>query len=128
MTIHLEAHREGRLLEIHLSDTLLHEDYKQWLPVLEEYIDRHGTVRLLVFLRNFSGWDVAALWDDIKFEFTHYSNIEQIALIGESRWQEGMAMFCKPFTAAKVKYFDESKVNEAVRWINDHPETEARPV
>ncbi len=30
-----------------------------------------------------------------------------------------MAVFCKPFTTAKTRYFDESKADEAARWIHE---------
>jgi len=28
-----------------------------------------------------------------------------------------MAVFCKPFTTAKIKYFDRSNLDEAKTWI-----------
>ena len=28
-----------------------------------------------------------------------------------------MAVFCKPFTAAKIQYFDQAKLDEAKSWI-----------
>ena len=46
------------------------------------------------------------LWDDIKFSTTHCTKIERIALVGEKKWEEWMAKVCKPFTMAKIKYFD----------------------
>ena len=30
-----------------------------------------------------------------------------------------MAVFCKPFTTAKIRYFDESKGDEAREWIHE---------
>jgi hypothetical protein len=32
--------------------------------------------------------------------------MERLAMVGETRWQHGMATFCKPFTTATVHYFD----------------------
>ena len=31
--------------------------------------------------------------------------------------QEGMALFCKPFTTAKIRYFDHTKADEAKAWL-----------
>ncbi len=28
-----------------------------------------------------------------------------------------MAVFCKPFTTAKIRYFDQAKADEAKTWI-----------
>jgi hypothetical protein len=46
-------------------------------------------------------------------------HIERVALVGDRKWEAGMAVFCKPFTTAKVRYFDAAKSNEAMAWINE---------
>jgi hypothetical protein len=28
-----------------------------------------------------------------------------------------MAVFCKPFTTAKIKYFDHTKLDDARKWV-----------
>jgi hypothetical protein len=50
-------------------------------------------------------------------ELTPTADIERLALVGESRWEAGMAGFCKPFTLATIRYFDSSKMDEAHNWI-----------
>ena len=64
-----------------------------------------------------SGYD--ALWEDIKFDVKHFRDIERLAMVGDSKWEAGMAVFCKPFTSAKIKYFDVSKVDDAREWIRE---------
>jgi hypothetical protein len=58
-----------------------------------------------------------ALWDDIKFSTTHCTQIERIALVGNKKWEEWMAKVCKPFTMAKVKYFDAAQLASAWSWL-----------
>ena len=43
--------------------------------------------------------------------------IERLAIVGESKWQEGMASFCKPFTKAKIQYFDHAHIDAARQWV-----------
>jgi hypothetical protein len=31
--------------------------------------------------------------------------------------KHGMAVFCRPFTTAKIRYFDRSQADEAETWI-----------
>jgi hypothetical protein len=57
------------------------------------------------------------LWEDIKFDVKHFRDIERLALVGEKKWEEGMATFCKPFTTAEVRYFDRAQVDDAREWI-----------
>ena len=40
-------------------------------------------------------------------------------IVGETRWQKGMAMFCKPFTMAEVKYFEHGEFDQAREWLED---------
>jgi hypothetical protein len=68
-------------------------------------------------MHEFHGWTAGALWEDIKFDFKHWKDIEKLAIVGESKWEAGMAIFCKPFTRAKVQYFDQSQMKDAVTWI-----------
>lgn len=44
---------------------------------------------------------------------------ERLALVGERKWEQRMAAFCKPFTSARVRYFDRSKVDEARAWLRE---------
>ena len=75
-------------------------------------------------MHDFHGWTVGALWEDIKFDWKHFGHIERLALVGERKWEAGMATFCKPFTRATICYFDQSQSVEAANWIREgiaHP-------
>ncbi|WP_425396068.1 STAS/SEC14 domain-containing protein [Aeoliella sp.] len=105
------------ILAFRLSGKLHDEDYKTFVPRVDEAIANDGKVRMLAEFHDFHGWDAHALWDDIKFATTHCTNIEKVALVGEKAWEKGMAAVCKPFTMAKVKYFDAGQIDEAYTWL-----------
>lgn len=107
----------GPLLGFRMSGKLHDADYQQFVPLLEAAIHAHGKVRLLAHFHEFTGWDLHALWDDIKFSTKHCNDLERIALVGEKRWEEWMAKVCKPFTMAKVQYFDAAQIEEAWQWL-----------
>jgi hypothetical protein len=81
-----------------------------------------GKVRLFIQLEDFHGWDLHAAWDDFKFSLKHYSDFDRIAMVGERKWEEWIASFCKPLTKAKVKYFDRSEVYAAWKWLLENDE------
>jgi hypothetical protein len=54
---------------------------------------------------------------DIKFDAHHFADIERLAIVGETKWEQWMANFCKPFTKAKIKYFDISQQDAAEAWL-----------
>jgi SpoIIAA-like len=115
----LEFHQEadGGILTVKMTGKLTKEDYQAFVPEVERLIREHGTIRVLCQMHDFHGWTVGALWEDIKFDARHFSDIEQLALVGERKWQAAMAIFCKPFTKATVRYFDQSELHNAEEWI-----------
>lgn len=117
MTVELKELDNGKLLEVHLTGKLVKADYETFLPAVARLVAQHGKLRMLVEMHDFHGWTAGALWEDIKFDAKHFNDIERLAIVGETKWEKGMATFCKPFTTAKVRYFDHTKVTEAQDWL-----------
>lgn len=117
MAIALEEREGGQVLEVALTGKLAKQDYEAFVPVVERLVGQHGKIRMLVVMHDFHGWTAGAVWADTKFAAHHFRDIERLALVGETKWQHGMAVFCKPFTAATVKYFDHAALSEARSWL-----------
>jgi hypothetical protein len=111
--------RGGKIFGFKMSGKLHDEDYKKFVPLLDAAIANQGKIRILAQFHDFKGWDLRALWDDIKFSTTHCTKIERIALVGEKKWEEWMAKVCKPFTMAKIRYFDSSDAEAAWKWLGE---------
>jgi len=106
-----------KILAFKMSGKLHDADYKTFVPMVDAAISKEGKVRMLAQFHDFHGWDLHALWDDIKFATTHCTKIERIALVGEKTWEKWMAAVCKPFTMAKIQYFDAAKITDAWAWL-----------
>jgi hypothetical protein len=119
MAVELHEENGGKVLTVKLTGKLNREDYEHFVPVVERLIGQHGKIRMVVQMHDFHGWTMGALWEDIKFDLKHFSHIERLALIGDRKWEAGMAVFCKPFTTASVRYFDEGQSEEAFTWIHE---------
>ena len=119
MTVEFHETDEGKVLTIKAVGKLSKEDYEIFVPKVEQLIKRFGKIRILFEMKDFHGWDASALWQDLKFDIKHFKDIERLALVGERKWEKGMSVFCKPFTTAKVKYFDSKEIDKAQVWINE---------
>jgi hypothetical protein len=106
-----------KVLAFKLSGKLHDEDYQKFVPVIDAAVAKQGKVRLLAQFQDFHGWDLHALWDDIKFSTTHCTKIERIALVGDRKWEEWMAKVCRPFTMASLRYFDAADLAAAQAWL-----------
>lgn len=104
------------LLKVKVRGKLVRKDYEEFAPMVERMVQEHGKIRVLIEMEDFHGWTAGALWEDIKFDAKHFNHIERLAMVGDKKWQEWMAMFCRPFTTAKIRYFDHAEADEARAW------------
>jgi hypothetical protein len=111
----LPAHSVGFKMGGKLHD----EDYKKFVPLVDAEIAKDGKVNILAHFYDFHGWDAKALWDDIKFSTSHCTKFKKIALVGDKTWEKWMAKVCKPFTMAKIKYFDAKEIEAAKAWLDE---------
>ena len=119
MPIQLNEENAGKVLAVHVSGKLVKEDYEHFVPEFERLVQQHGKLHLLFDMTGFHGWEAAALWEDTKFAIKHFADIERLAMVGEKKWQHGMATFCKPFTNAAIRYFDHADAADARKWLAD---------
>lgn len=117
MSLQMNEQAGGKVLELHATGKLEVKDYERFTPEAERLIKLFGKIRVLLVLSDFHGWTAGAMWDDLKFDVKHFNDIERVAVVGEKKWQHGMTTFCKPFTTAKVRYFEHDHVDEARTWI-----------
>ena len=117
MSTELREEADGKIIEVTATAKLTRGDYETFVPAVEGLVDRHGKIRVLFEMRDFHGWTAGALWEDLKFDLRHFSDIERLAVVGDRKWEKGMATFCRPFTTAEVRYFDRADIDKAREWI-----------
>ncbi|MEP6822348.1 MAG: STAS/SEC14 domain-containing protein [Chthoniobacterales bacterium] len=114
--MHTITPAEGNLIRVTVSEKLTQEHYD--IPAWEQTIARHGSMRMLMLMEDFSGWEAGA-WDDLRFEVTHASQVERVAMVGEKTWQKWMIKIGSAFASDHVKYFDHAQLAEAERWVKN---------
>lgn len=119
----LETISMGRVLEVRVTGKLTKEAYQKFVPAVDAQIKEYGKLRILFLMQDFHGWTAGAMWEDLKFDLKHWKDIERLAIVGDKKWEKGMAAFCKPFTKATIRYFDAAQIEEARQWL----ESDAAP-
>jgi hypothetical protein len=117
MPIQLKEENNGKMLAVTVSGKLAKSDYENFVPEFERLLRQHGKLRVLFDMIDFHGWEAGALWEDTKFAINHFADIERLAMVGDKKWQHGMASFCKPFTKATIRYFNQVDVALARKWL-----------
>ncbi len=110
---------KGNLLWMQATGKLTRQDYQEVLiPRLEEAIKEHGKVRLLFHLDpDFQGWELGALWDDLKFDLKHQNDFERLAVVGAAWWVDAAVAIFSRFMSGEVKTMLEEQLAEAWEWL-----------
>jgi hypothetical protein len=117
MAVQLNKENSGNTLIAQISGKLTRADYERLVPEFERRFELNGKLCVLVEMTDFHGWEAGALWEDIKFDMKHFADIGRLAIVGDKKWEHGMATFCKPFTKASIRYFDQVDAVEARKWL-----------
>ena len=115
--INLEEKEGLKIVSLKFNDVLDREDYELFVPQLERLFEYNDKVRFLVELEDFKGLTLGALWEETKFSFKHFNDIDRIAVVGEKRLEKTITGFTKPFTRAEVRFFHTALKDDAKKWL-----------
>ncbi len=117
MAVEIIEDLEAKMLTVNASGKLSAEDYETLEPGVDKLIEASGKIKILFVMHDFHGWDLGAVWEDIKFATKHCRDIEKVAMVGEKAWEKWMATICKPFTMSSIKYFEAGEDDAARQWL-----------
>lgn len=109
---------QGDVYRIDIAGRLRGDEFTACQQKLAKEIGYARTVRLLIVLEAFEGWDGAETWRDLSF-FVKYGNaIERIAIVGEEVWRGAALMFAgADLRKADVEYFELNSMAAARAWL-----------
>jgi hypothetical protein len=125
MPIELVEDLAGHITVVHLLGKLEQSDYANLASEFGALVAKHGKLRVLLDMKDFHGWDSAALWAELKFDLKHFSDIERMAAVGDKAWEHGLIAFTQPFTKATIRYFDPSEESVARAWLTSPARAQA---
>ena len=105
------------IVALDVSGKVTRRDTAVVFPVLEHLIQEQGTVRVLVELHDFKGWDHDALLSDLEFSIRYLSGLERLAVVGELGERSGSAKLTQPLFARRIRLFNRSRVAAARQWL-----------
>jgi stage II sporulation SpoAA-like protein len=122
----MEMHIEGeRLLLVRIQGILRRAELDESQRVAAKIISEAGTVRALILLDGFQGWERTEKWGDVSFLVAHDSHIEKIAIVGDERWRDEVLMFAGAgVRQSPIRYFNDAAGARA--WLAERPSSETR--
>lgn len=108
------------VLTVEATGKITREDYRNSLIPRAEAMMAKGPIRMLyVVSKEFTGFELEALWDDGKFGLKHWRDFNHIAVVADQPWLRGAVAMFTPFFHGEVSLFGHSELDAAIAWIRD---------
>jgi hypothetical protein len=120
-----------KLLHVKIIGKPSEEAYNSLMVQIAEHIQWHGEIRLLLEVgetaSRFDDRFSMALWQYAAVDFIHWESVKRLALIGDPQWALALAVFCQPYTSAKIRHFGPADLLEAKRWATEGSSSNSHP-
>ena len=106
------------VLAIEAVGKVTRDDYRTTLiPKAEEMLAKGPIKMIYVIGKEFTGYDLEALWDDGAFGIKHWHEFKRIAVVADLAWLRVSISMFAPFFPAEVRLFNLSELSAARDWI-----------
>lgn len=117
MSVTLE-HQSDNIYQLQVAGELTKSDLDSVQSDFAQNLADAGSIKVLVLLENFTGWERDATWDDGGFFYQHGDAIEKIAIVGDPRWAAETLVFAGAgLRKAPVKFFPAGDESDAGTWL-----------
>ena len=93
----------------------------EWDRALAEEAAEWGvetSVKVLVAVEEFEGWERGVDWGDMDFFVDHEHQIEKIAIVADPKWELQTLMFAGAgIRSGQVKFFPANQLAQARVWL-----------
>ena len=110
--------RPDGVLNIFADGQLTTDDYTDFVPRFEQLAQEGPSPMRIELGPDFSGWSVAALWRDLKFDYAHREQFGRMAVVGDKRWEKWGAELSNPFFPGEMRFFERGREAEAEEWLS----------
>jgi hypothetical protein len=108
----------GNLNVMRISGLLKKSEYDAVQAAAAQRWRNIDSVKLLIIVDDFKGWERNDEWGDLSFYIEHREKIKKIAIVGDLKHEMDMMMFAGAgFRPAPVKYFPSEQIGQARQWL-----------
>jgi predicted metal-dependent HD superfamily phosphohydrolase len=119
MSVNFHCDEATHIITLRVSGKVSRREFMHYSSLVDALIAEHGTLRLLVILKEFQGLSAAAFFEDLRFDFRHRDDLERVAVVAEKRWQKGLARFFGTLNHGTLRVFDADVEDDAWDWVHE---------
>jgi len=119
LSIGIERMNNEFFLTFKAVGKLTHEDYEKITPMIDSALEgvKDPKVKAYIDASELEGWELRALWDDLKLDLKHGNEFVKVAVYGCKKWQEYATKVGNWFISGKMKFFEDA--DEALSWLQE---------
>lgn len=87
------------------------------IPKAEAMMTKRPIKMLYVMGKEFTGYELEALWDDGAFGIKHWREFKRIAVVADKAWLRASISMFTPFFPAEVRLFNLRELPAAKDWV-----------
>lgn len=107
-----------KVLCVMIDRRMTAEGYREnFIPRMEAMLEKYGELRILVYFKNYQGWDEEAAMMDFAATQTTASKLKKCALINPPSTMLALAKIRKPLTPGETRVFTEDELPQALAWV-----------
>jgi SpoIIAA-like len=109
----------GDIIGIRANGIITSQDYSETLqPLVKAKLSQYNQLKLLmIFDKEFASFSRTAVWDDLRFGYTHIADFSMIAIVSDIGWiRRGFKIF-GPLMHADINVFHTAEMEQAYSWI-----------
>ena len=111
------AETEGPALCYRATRPVSDELYSDYIERVKASIRDYGEFRLLIYYKNFPGWDEQAASKDLPFYAEYGRYMKKIALVNAPDKEVMAKLLRKNIIGGEMRIFSEERLQEALGWI-----------
>jgi hypothetical protein len=117
--IHMLQTTSDRVLAYEIDGHVNEKDVEIVVRELNEAFSRHDKVDVLVRMKNYSGFDFTAIFNDdvLRVKYRSFSKVAKYAVVGAKPWMRNFLELIDPLFSMEIKIFDLDEEEAAWEWI-----------
>jgi hypothetical protein len=106
---------EDRIVKLDFKGEITSEDFQEVTPKIEAAMAEQGKLKFLMDLTETKGFNLGAVYQDIKFDVQHFRHIGATAVVASRKTYEMMVKAIDAIYPEKVFHFEDRQ--SALRWL-----------
>eukprot|EP01155_Anaeramoeba_flamelloides_P010535 Anaeramoba_flamelloidesa325723_423.p4 GENE.a325723_423~~a325723_423.p4 ORF type:complete len:223 (-),score=19.37 a325723_423:90-758(-) len=104
-------------IEFSVKGKLTDEELKSFEDKIETLLEAYNipSMNILVDIREITGIEAKALWDDFLFALRHFSDIKKVCVVGNKKFEEYSVKAADKILPVDMQYFEE--YDKAHKWL-----------